>query len=1841
MAVAEIRVNDGNPVVLLPADDARAVATAGTPDASNRWLWSHSGHALSEPAYGPPSLRIDSADNSAAGIYALRRMVTSERDTRPIPAGPARRWSVVVEHRHYVMALAEGVATLALTEPLAARWIGWRTPPRDWAALDAPIAQQLSAVRDRLAENASVLHTLPVGADTVCRLLGMSPRSDGAWTWQDGERTLHADGPPPFLALGWLERLQRASISVAEQRAVLAWLVPQLVRVHRGRSVQAGAGLWLAEGANGVLLAAYELHPVAQRLLPASMGAHPAKIRHLSGAPANTHVIEQHAADAPRSVNLAIGSRPRGQFRWYYVWAPGAPAAWTGSSADVRAVVGSACSHYALGAPAAERTDKHTVNVAALLQTHTGAATLLAGDTVAVVVLVYDEIDTMPPTTIASLTAEPGVVLPNRRRPAATATYRLDIAQPPAPLPGDIMPALAWRKLVGASLIIVHQAPPPVPRLQLTGGQPTNTYSAESIARMRATIEFTPPPPDMRSTDAPPTMIPFGIMLYRLWISRRNAVRMFVAAGGDAAKLGALNLTQLAAQHGLHQSIVSTQAALWVPATGDPCIIAPYELEQMAVFGADGLSPAFVQWLPVIAATQPIDTPPPDVWGLRALAATLPDATLAHLMAKYADLVSTLRYEHGQRQLSLWLVSQTQTLDAPERPIMAMLDRLTDAPAAYVRERLAAYARAAVQTPNLRYPVRSGESPATYMARLTCDMLQPALVANVLDGAEAHRIRALPTLPIELFPAHWTLPDLYGPLRIGQRRPVELCAAYYENSLGSPGAAYRESCQPTAPFVGILQLASDQPVRQVHEQRQQNYAAWKRAFDAQIDAAYVFTPPRVPKRALTSASPSVAAFVLAADALPLSVDQHRRLVAERAARLQAIAPHEQAIAALHAPDHKFSWDREELAQAGRDYLGAYAQILHAYADLDLDASADLTALAAARAALDAAVEQQLADDELRRRQAAMRLIAASVSTLASTSPAGANPPAAQPRDPFGTTLRSYAQSLPNTEYSRAVWFFYNISIERLSRDEFDDAAEPTATIRQKYFTMLRELPPPPGRMPTRRQLRQRLAHLTILLGKTADFDSYNDYENRAVDDAMAAFRAAVDDIELPRMPVGGWTATILAEHRRLWARGMRAALGRLNYSEMLRTFLIGIESNPVWFQRDPGQLPPRLAELQADARFFRPHPREACFLSAAINTFVGTDIDETRDTTSLQRAVWSDRLDKLQAAVPSSLAWTPDEKRQMILRPKTPEMLARIAVRWAVVDFVYRGPETRFIVPAQLLDRLLMALVVSPTMFDALERHGLDPTLPVASRISHKLVAVWRTNDPFVTIDGVDAGIMVAAAADEAPLAMAPLRALAKQLEVAPEQLWRHVLFGAATSVGLVGSLDTRDIAELALFVVELDKQVTAAIKSLDKETAALFDAVNRVALMHTCFSWHVGYLLAPQASRRIFVRQRHPDGRLVFDDFCSAVVPIVMRDIFGVTAVERTPIDADWDHKAARLLSGFVYGGDDSDDGPKLAQEMRRTIETDAIEQSRLLWRVRSHDNPMLPSSDLLHGTVSCWLRPDSQLRDASPMAGIDRTPAADEGLIEGRDIAYHEENNLFVFDSNYAYYDWRVGLDCFLSPEKARRNSIAEAPPIASAISLSSTGTPSARDVLTKNAPIDLWPLTTGRLQRFERWAALGWRRLPSKAAAIKAWDSSHRPDELNADVDTASIDDTTPPQSQAVIMQIRTKLASRLRQLIEAEEAQLTADGRLLINPTTPPAVATKWTDDGTVVLRSTRELIASLETAPIGDYTDTTHATEENRVATVEQGIGAYSKYYRTMLDAVFDTTLTMPIIPPLT
>ena len=1801
----QVRVNAGARLVLLPDAEARRAAT----EPENKWLWSHAGHALAEPAFGPPSLVIDNVDDAAAGDFALRRVATSALDTRPLPAGPARRWSVRVEHRHYPIALAPGVHAQPLDEPAAVRWVHWREPPpSDLAPLRALVDQ----LRDRLLVEGAA--AFPARHDVHCRLLGLVPReSDGAWLWRtDTTKSLHADGPPPegFAATTWRALWEEIGADETTRRTVLAWLGH--VRVRPGRAVRAKPGLWLAEAADGTLLAAYEVHDVAARMLPPMFAPRTLSLSTLDGAALRTVVVQQDITTAePGTLKLEIAQPPRGTLRWYTAWIDAAPLPWTGSAADVRALVASLCANFA-PTHAADGLH-HVVGLAELLKTHVGAATLLAGDTLALAVLAFDELDA-PPEATGSLAAEPGVVVPARKRPWEPTRHKFVLGAESAALPGDVLPALAWRQLVGATLIVLHRgAPAPLPHVQLVAPQRVTEYSSEWLARVRADAFELSMPAELSASLPPPADPPLALTLYRVWASRRNAAQISV----PRARLEHESISALA-ELGLHRAIDDDgdlQMAMWWPdGLDEPLPIAAYALEGVPVFDVASLSGAFVLWLYQVARNTPAT--PPDASALRAMAVNMPDATLARVLDAHNNLVAKLRAERSERQLPLWLVQQSHSLDATEAPILDTLARLPAGELrAYIEARVRAYARAVIwlAPPGLRHPAREAETEDSYARWVSCDMLQPGIVADALllvNGAEAARIRALMVLPIHLFPDHWTLADVYAPMRAGQHALREFCAAHYWGTNAQDVKLYRmgdvdrhRARAELDPRFSLAELSKREPAVRVDAEARQRYAAWKTAFVEQIHAAYNVPDDFAPVRPLARGAPNLATVIAAIAATPYDLFDNEANTPLAVYRRWALdnPTFDTAVRALYAEaadvplSHDFfaagGWDVPPLAEAARAFIRAYGATLEQFAER-VDATRRQEAYADYRNTLNNLQNEIRAQADARRRAArALARISAPtsspLSSTATTTTPGAQPPLPPPPTPFVEalnrwrgTLRQHAKTKIGRELKQA-----NVRPDATRPDELDPI------VAGRILAAMRKLPPAPLRLSTRDRLKDRLAHLVLYTGRLELDVDYADYVARQVSAAMDKAAADTAETKLPES-AADWHAAFRATHQTLWTETMRIALDALNYPQLVTFFLAEAEPlaapEPAAWEKTSLEL---LERLQADGRFFRPHPREACGMSAALNTLLGTDTDATRDTTSLQRAVWSARLlalDRLPATSGASLAWTPAECREMIVQRKTPEMLARVAVHWAIGDFVRRGPAVRNVVPPRVLEQLVLALVFSPAMFDARERHGLEPMLPQRDRLCRKLVAVWRVrpDEQFLVLAPADADALLAATVAEAPLTLASLQRMAKRLDLSPELLWRRVILGyeLAESVALLDLLDTRDAAELALWVVELDAQVDAAIKTLD---AALFAAVDRVALLHVCFAWHVGYLLAGDAERRIFAQQRHPDGRLVIDDFCAQVVPTLLREVYGLTGTTpREPLDAAWERRARELMDGFA----DAERAPAF-EALRGVLVADALEAPRLLWRARSIDDPMDPRTSLASGTLSCRVAD----RDVSPLAGINR--AVDELHPEGIDTAFSADNTDFEPDAAYAFYEWRVGLDCFLRPEKARRTRFDEAP----------------RMEQLPDYAIDLWPRQTARLRQFERWAALGWPR-PNRARAADIWaktgvynsssgtqnEALRRPEE-----DVEPLD-----RPEAVLRSLREQLADRI-------EAAFAAAAQLDVERGMEPA---PWLAAGGVAQKA-RELQTALRGELPESYADAQYVLEEQRVRAIEAGVALYADYFR--------------------
>lgn len=1848
MSLTVVDIDYGADVVLLPRDEARQLAQAQTPpDPANSWQWSVGGIMAADASFGPPSLHITQAP--ADVVCELYRVPTTSADIRPLPAGPVRRWQLRVHHRHRVIVLAPNVPHQTLLESDATQWVRWRAPP-DWPTLLGTLNEKLAAARRTLyhsiAARADVFRGV-IADDTAFRLLGMRPRAgDNAWMWRaDPARAMHDFGLPEYVPYDdWTAVWTAlADVSAAERRAVLEWVDPHLVRRHRGRSVAAGGGLWLAERADGTTLAAYEVVALGKRALPTSIGADNATTRRLSSGV--TLVSVPLGADAP-TVHLAPTAAIVGTVRWYLVWIPGASAPWTGDAAQVRALVTSMCVH-CVPTPIGEGAT-HAVDVGATLASETGAASLLASDTVAFAVLGFDEVDAAPAELpSASLGIEAAAPIPRHRAELRTPDIHIEIGALPAAAQTPFA-TLAWRQLVGAAIVVAYREPaPPMP-----APAPIAAPAADiAIDDLRNVPPYHPPLPLVAT--APEPLISNGLAIYRVWIGRDNVRRMIAAFAqrrrvGMAtalAQLAALNFNQLADEAGLCRAITGEHDAVWIPLDGTPALaIAPFVLEHVPLFANDRLHAAFVAWAGV-CALEPV--------AIDIMAAHLSDNTLHHIARERNRITSLLRAQQAERRLTAWLVAGGGSLNATDMPIVDVL-RLSPADPVrdYVATRLRAYAETAVRNrPPLRHPPRDDETAAAYAARLTVEMLEPAAVAATLvmaDTQEAGAILTMHELPISLFPAHWTDIDVHSPLPLAGHDPRSLCAAIYVGNVAPLNNTENDMFfNSSGDLLSLLQLDAADPTRRSIEERRAIYARWVGAFRRQIDIAYRIgagTP-----RPLPPGAPLVSAWLRAVDAMPAPVAVLRQLRAQRAQRIAALTVHEERIRTLHTPDgappneppapaffRNGGWADATQAEAARAYFAAYANVLDAYVMFDID-NTRLNDLARRWSELHAAIDAVSLRYDREMLRKATELIRMPLAATAGAPPtAPPSPPPPPPPSQFAVAVRAWIASLAPDP----TWTDARAAI--LAELDRTDRAALMARISAEIACVA---PPPPARLTARQQIGDRYNHLLLMFADLPPEVMIPDADTlmqRNVRVDVAEAHAQFVEVGMETAEVHWLTHTyesaddIAHMHAVIWRNAMGVVADSIGFYRWFAAIVDALSGLAVRMPADTAAQRARV-DLQRGGHFFRPHPREALFLSAALNTLTLADPDATRDATSLQRAAWKQRLDVLAADAsqppPTALAWTPAECTAMLLARKTPEMLARIAVRWAMRDFVARGPEARFVVPARVLERLLWSLLDAPEFFDARQRYGLDPL--DSSSIASALVAVWRAGDtPYEIVDEQAAADALAALGDAAPVAATLLARTAASMQVGAELLWRRVLFGwmPTPSVAATRVLDVRTVAELALFVVALDQQVTAATKRLTADDAALVGTVDRVALLHVCFAWLTAYVLPRQD--RIFVQQRHPDGRLVYDDFAAAAVPLLLREVYGVDSA-RTAIDAAWRQRWTRLAGGWLYGDANLEASRELL--FRHVVEPAFARQQQVLWRYTPSPDPLNPTSSLAAGTVSLYTRYDDELYDVSPLAGIDRTPDSAGGRPEGRDIVYNEENNDFTPDAAFAFYEWRVGQDCFLRPALAR-DTATMAParrlqPDAEEFRLR-IGEP--RSAGRDYPPgVELWPDDTPLLRWFDRWAARGWQRRASAAdadavrAAFLRGDNGRLPPE-----DDAMQGVLLPTQAGARVA--RLGLMQRIGAALDEARVRTRDEAALPVLAEREPAPAS-WADDGATVTMRAYRLLRELDTMADANYTDGVHAAMEKRVDTMVRGIELYTDYWLRAAAVAVDYFRTLPTL----
>lgn len=1859
MSLVAVDIDYGSDVVLLPRDEARQLANAQTPpDATNAWQWALDGVMHGVPAYGPPSLVITQLTHDVlAEIY---RVPSSPTDTRPVSDRPLRRWQLRVHHRHRTVVLAPNVPRRPLLESDAAQWVRWSAPP-DWTALLGALNAKLADAHRQLSASMTsraLVFRPALTDDTAFRLLQMQPRAgDAAWQWlADATKTLHHNGLPPLTPYAaWASVWATlADVDAAQRRAVLEWVDSALVQRYRGRSVDADDGLWLAERDDGTVLAAYEVIALGAHALPASVTVDGNRAQRLSSGVTLVPVLLGDSAPLP-TVRLQPTAPTVGTVRWYRVWASAPAEPWTGAATQVRALVTGICAHFDDAELIADGPT-HNISVGDTLKESMGAAMLLAGDTVVFAVFGFDELGD-PPTELpsGSLGTEAAAPLPHRRIEARRIALGLTVGAEPA-VPHGPFATLAWRNLVGAAIIVAYRpATPLLPPAPIAAPRDDNI----AIDDLRAVPPYTPPPPPLSATTAPEPTVSNGLALYRVWRGRDNVRRMIVAYAQRAgvpltralATMAGMNLSELAATVGLYRAITGEHEAVWIPLDGAPALtIAPLVLENVPLFANDRLHAAFIAWAGVAAL---------EAEDVGVMAAHLSDATLRHIARERNRITGLLRAQQAERRLTTWLVRAGDSLDATDVPILATLNFVEPGAARdYVAARVHAYAAAAVRyRPPLHSPPRDDETADAYAARLTVEMLEPDTVSRTLifaDTQEAGAILLMRDLPISLFPAHWTEVDVHSPLPLAGHSAASLRAPVYESNWTAPTQVdadrYRTS---TGNLLSLLQLDDADPTRRSVEERKRLYARWAEAFRAQVDIAFRHKPATRPQP-LPANAPLATAWLRAIDNMPVPVQVLRTLRTERTARMDALRVHENNIRALYAetlaadappplPDFWANGDWVNAAQSDAvlRYAAAYADVVDAYTHFDLD-NTRLDTVDARWADVYETIER-----ETNTRRAAMlarstALIRMPLSSASGTAAPGADappPPPPPPPSPFALAVRAWLVTLT----SDAAWDASGKEV-RTDVDNGVDRAQIMATIVAHIAPVAA---PPPARLTSYVQITDRYNHMMLLLADapqevTAAGDPIIEslivvHQGTVISDAYAAFRAAADAAAATHQTTHTYesVAELIDLHTTMWRAGMTAAASSMQFYNRFVAVVDAVGG--LARAADPDMA--RRLETQRSSRFFRPHPREAMFLSAALNTMTFADADATRDTTSLQRAVWSDRVQLFDSKIAAqdastAFAWTPAELKTMLLARKTPDMLARVAVRWALMDFIARGPEARFVVPARVLERLLWALLESPDFYDARERYGLDAL--AADNIASVLVAVWRPGDTaYELVDEQVAAVALAELDVAAPVSATMLARTAAQLQIGAGLLWRRVLFGwaQAPSIGITRALDVRTVAELALFVVALEQQVAAAAKSLGAEDAALVGSVDRVALLHVCFAWLVAYVMP--AHDRIFVQRRHPDGRMLYDDFTAAVVPRLLRDVYGVENA-RVAANAAWQRRWMRLAGGWLHG--DLAPAPALELFYRHVVRPAVEQQPQLLWRYVPAVDPLSPDGSLAAGTTSLYVRIGADQFDVSPLAGIDRRPDAANGRPEGRDIVYNEEHNDFVPDAAYGFYEWRVGQDCFLRPAAARETAIDVAARRLTPVSAEIRALVGEEPVPT-TVGVEFWLDETPLLRWFNRWAARGWHRRPSEAdvAELRTQLRANKAYRLPAP-DTGSDDMADVSYTALEGASIaRTRLADRIRAALQEVEPQINANRAMPMpvpsdNYIPPP---TLWTERGATVTLSAHRLETDLRAAPTPAYSDASYAADEKRVDAIVRGIKLYADFYDAIVRA---TTVFLAELP---
>jgi hypothetical protein len=366
---------------------------------------------------------------------------------------------------------------------------------------------------------------------------------------------------------------------------------------------------------------------------------------------------------------------------------------------------------------------------------------------------------------------------------------------------------------------------------------------------------------------------------------------------------------------------------------------------------------------------------------------------------------------------------------------------------------------------------------------------------------------------------------------------------------------------------------------------------------------------------------------------------------------------------------------------------------------------------------------------------------------------------------------------------------------------------------------------------------------------------------------LEPFIAAVakDAMGWDSRPAAAFTASLRNFVPRLSAIALQASTGwkaaQSAYKALLQDIILNYVVQPQQ-ERYTGNRAQWLI-CQQQAVFFRPDRHEVSGLSAAFNTYIGADPDQSRVATSLSQSVWAERLRQLadQIALDETTQSAglddpfitlglldPRRKRELLLGSYTPEMFAQLAISAALKTFEEEGPLTASVVPLGLLGRVLWTLISDPELFRIRQQYGMEPFRRNTVSPFQYLVPAWivrnsafdvttgQARDPnrFVGMSVPYSFRVFEQLVVDQPATVRLIDELAIK-SFAPRgsvdngrDLWRLVMFGPDAGendvlIGQVGDvpmppLTSRDYAELVLFVVDFSTLMDNALKKIDKD---------------------------------------------------------------------------------------------------------------------------------------------------------------------------------------------------------------------------------------------------------------------------------------------------------------------------------------------------------------------------------------------------------------------------------------